>query len=116
MHCIALALGLWLGVQPCMLAATGRHCIVHCSALYAGQAVLVYGIAPKVASLGSWDMYSLARRGRVMGLQCITLFILKHLQSASYKASGICHGSSYSTCGVYLCCLCSLCSLVRDTL
>ena len=79
--------------------------MVSYSALYigsaseaSGQAVLVYGRAPKVASLGSWDMYSLALRGRVMGLQCITLLILKQLQSASYKASGMCHGSSYSMC------------------
>jgi hypothetical protein len=54
----------------------------------------VYGRAPKVASLGSWDMYSLALRGRVMGLQCMTLLILKQLQKASYKVSGMCHGSS----------------------
>ena len=44
--------------------------VVRCSALYAGNAreasghtVLVYGRAPKVSSLGSWDMYSLALRG-----------------------------------------------------
>ena len=49
--------------------------VVSCSALYVGsareasdQAVLVYGRAPKVPSLGSWDMYSIALRGRVMGL------------------------------------------------
>jgi hypothetical protein len=60
--------------------------MVRCSALYdgsageaLGQEALVYGIAPKVASLGSWDMYSLALRGRVMGLQCMTLLILKQL-------------------------------------
>ena len=41
--------------------------MVRCSTVYtsnaneaSGQAVLVYGRAPKVASLGSWDMYSLA--------------------------------------------------------
>ena len=79
--------------------------VVRCSALYAGsakeasgQAVLVYGRAPKIASLGSWDMYSLALSGRVMGLQCMTLLILQHLHNASYKVSGICHGSSYSNC------------------
>ena len=68
-----------LGVPVCVCAiqrlfyGCGR-----CSNLYAGsareasgQAVLVYGRAPKVASLGSWDMYSLALRGRVMGLQCM---------------------------------------------
>jgi len=44
--------------------------VVSCSALCAssareasGQAVLLYGRAPKTASLGSWDMYSLARKG-----------------------------------------------------
>jgi hypothetical protein len=46
-----------------------------------GHAVLVNGRAPKVASLGSWDMYSLALRVRVMGLQCMTLLILKQLHS-----------------------------------
>ena len=73
------------------------------SALYAGsareasgQAVLVYGRAPKTASLGAWDMYFLAR-GRVMELQCMTLLILKQLLGASCKVSGIGHGSSYSS-------------------
>ena len=68
----------------CALYNACSRAVVRCSALYdgsaseaSGQAVLVYGIAPKVASLGSWDMYSLALRGRVMGLQCITLLILK---------------------------------------
>ena len=51
-----------------------------------------------VASLGSWDMYSLALKGRVMGLHCMTLLILKQLQNASYRVSGMCHGSSYSSC------------------
>ena len=76
--------------------------VVRCSDFYvgsameaSGQAVLVYGRAPKVASLGSWDMYSLALRGRVMRLQCVTLLILKRLQNASYMLSGMCHGSSY---------------------
>ena len=79
--------------------------VVRCSALYAGnareasgQAVLVYGRAPNIASLGSWDMYFLAHSERVMGLQCMTLLILKQLHNASYKVSGICHGSSYSSC------------------
>jgi hypothetical protein len=48
---------------------------------------------PKVASLGSWDMDSLPLRGRVMGLQCVTLLILKQLHSGSYRASGMGHGS-----------------------
>ena len=76
----------------CALYNACSRVVIRCSALYAGnameasgQAVLVYGRAPKVASLGSWDMYSLALRGRVMGLQCITLLILKHLHNASYK-------------------------------
>ena len=38
------------------------------------HADLVYGRAPKAASLGSCEIYSLARRGSVIGLQCITLF------------------------------------------
>ncbi len=49
--------------------------VVICCVLYDGIAreasdhsVLVYGRDPKTASLGSWDMYSLALRGRVMGL------------------------------------------------
>jgi hypothetical protein len=50
---------------------------------------LVYGRTPKVASLGSWDMYSLVLRGRVTGLQCMTLLILKQLRNASYKESGM---------------------------
>ena len=61
-----------------------------CSVLYAdsardasGQAVLVYGRAPKTASLGSWDMYSMDHTGRVRGLQCMNFLILKQLYSAS---------------------------------
>ena len=68
--------------------------VVRCLPLYtanareaSGQAVLVYGRAPKVASLGSWDMYSLALRGRVMGLQRMTLLILKQLHNVSHKVS-----------------------------
>ena len=94
--------------------------LVMCSVLYvgsardaSGHAVLVYGRAPKIASLGSWDMYSLALRGRVMGLQCITLLILKQMHNASYKASGMGHGSSYSSCWFCFCCLCNFCSLVK---
>ena len=59
-----------------------------------GQAFF-YGKAPKIASLDSWDMYSLNRRRRVMGLQCMTLLMMKQLHSASYKVSGMGHGSSY---------------------
>ena len=58
--------------------------VVSCSALYvgsakeaSGQEVLVYGRAPKTVSLWSWDIYSLALRGSVMGLQYMTLLILK---------------------------------------
>ncbi len=50
--------------------------VVSCSGLYpgcareaSGQAVLVNGRAMKSPSLGSWDIYSVARRGTVMGLQ-----------------------------------------------
>jgi len=46
-----------------------------CSALYAvsgretsGHAVLVCVRAPKTVSLGSWDIYSLARRGESRGV------------------------------------------------
>ena len=60
--------------------------VVSCSALYvgsardtSGQAVLVYGRAPKTTSLWSWDMYALARSGSVRGLKCMTLLILKQL-------------------------------------
>jgi hypothetical protein len=63
-----------------------------------GKAILVYVRAPKTASLGSWDMYSLAHRRRVMGLQCMTLLILKQLHNASYNVSGMGHGSSNSSC------------------
>ncbi len=68
------------------------------SALYSGRASdvplhadLVYRRAPKAASLESCEIYALARRGRVMGLQCMTLYILKQVLSASYMVSGICH-------------------------
>ena len=36
-----------------------------------GQAVFVNGRALKSPSLGSWDVYFVARRGTVMGLQCM---------------------------------------------
>ena len=42
-----------------------------------GQANLVYGMAPNIESRGSCEMYVLARRGRGVGLQCITRFMLK---------------------------------------
>jgi hypothetical protein len=96
---------------------------VRCSALYAGSArealghaILVYGRAPKFEFLGSWNMYSLALRERVMGLQCITLLILKQLHNVSYKASGIGHGSSYSSCWFSFCCLYNFRSLVKVSL
>ena len=70
----------WVCRWACALYNTCSRAIVNCSALYvgsareaSGSAVLVYGRAPKTASLESWDMYSLAPRGRVMGLQCMTL-------------------------------------------
>ena len=78
--------------------------MLSCSALYAGsareasgQSVLVYGRAPRSVFLGSWDMYSLAHRGRVMGLECLPLLILNQLHSASHKVSGMGQGSSYSS-------------------
>jgi hypothetical protein len=76
----------------------------------------VNGRALKSPSLGSWDMYSVARRGTVMGLQCITLFMLKQLRSISYRMSVMCHGSSYYSC--FCCCLglCIFCSFVRGSL
>ncbi len=101
----------WVCRWACALYNVCSRAVSSCSALYAGSAreasghsVLVNGRAPKTASLGSWDMYSLALRGKVMGLQCMTLLILKQLFSALYKASGICHGSSY-----YICCCCFCC-------
>ena len=101
---------------------------MRCSAIYAGsareafareasrQAVLVYGRALKVEYLGSWDMYSLALRGRVMGLQCMTLLILKQMHNVSYKVSGMGHGSSYSSFWFCFCCLCNFRSLVKVSL
>jgi len=78
--------------------------VASCSVLYAGsakeasgQTFLVTGKAPKTASLGAWDTYSLALRGRVMGLQCTTLLTLKQLHNASYNVSAIGHGSSNSS-------------------
>ncbi len=54
--------------------------VLRFSALYSGRASdvplhadLVYGRAPKAPSLGSCEIYALARRGRMMGLQCMTL-------------------------------------------
>jgi hypothetical protein len=74
----------WVFRWACTLYNACSRAVVSCSALYASsakeascQAVLVYGRAPKVASLGTWDMYSLALRGRVTGLQCMTLLTLK---------------------------------------
>jgi hypothetical protein len=81
-----------------------------------GHSVFVYGRAPKIASLGSWDMYFLARRGRFIGLQCMILIILKQLRSASYMVSIMGHGSSYSSCGFCFCCLCSFHLFVKVSL
>ncbi len=52
-----------------------------------GHAVFVKYRAPNSASMGSGDMYYFSRRGRVMGLQWITRFILKQLRSVSYTVS-----------------------------
>ncbi len=89
MRCATLVLGLWLDVKLYTLASPGRR---------RAKRFFMYGRAPKVASLGSSDMYSLALRGRVMGLQCMTLLIMKQLHTVSYKVSGMCHGSSYYSC------------------
>ena len=95
----------WVCRCACALYNACTRVVVRRSTVYAGsareasgQAVLVYGRAPKVASFGSWDMYSFALRGKVMGLQCMTLLILTQLQSAAYRASGMCHGSSHYSC------------------
>ena len=57
----------WVCRWACELYDDGSRAVVRCSALYVGSAreasglaVLVYGMDPKVASLGSWDMYYLA--------------------------------------------------------
>ncbi len=95
----------WVCLWACALYSACSGDVVRYSVLNAGSAneasghaVLVYGRAPKVASLGSWDMNYFALRGRVMGLQCMTLLILKQLQSASYKVSGMSKGFSNSSC------------------
>ena len=92
----------WVWRWACALYNVCSRAVVSCSALYggsakeaSGHAVLVYGRAPNGASLESWDMHSFALRGRVMGLPCMSLLILKQLHSVSYKVSGIGHGSSY---------------------
>ncbi len=97
----------WVCRWACALYNACSRTVVSCSVLYASnakeassQAVLVYGRAPKTASLGSWDMYSLALRGRVMGLQCRTLLILKQLHNASYKVSGMGNGYHILVVGV----------------
>jgi hypothetical protein len=81
----------WVCRWACAMYNACSRVVVRCSVLYDGgareapdQLVLVYGRAPKVASLGSRDTHSLTLRGRVIGLQCVTLLILKQLHSASY--------------------------------
>ena len=113
----------WVCRWACSLYNACSRAVVSSFALYAGiakealgLAVLVYGRAPKVASLGFCDMYSLAIRERVMGLQCMTLSILKQLHSVSYKVSGMGYGSSYSSCWSCFCCLCNFRSLVQVSL
>ena len=77
---------------------------------------LVYGRTPKAASLGPWDMYSLARKGKVKGLKCMTLLILKQLYSVSYRVSGMYYCSSYFNCWFCLYCLCSFLWVVKTSL
>jgi hypothetical protein len=112
----------WVCLWACAMYNACSSDVVICCVLYSGIArkasgnvVLVYGRAPKTASSGSWDMYYLALRGRVMGLQFMTLLILKQLHSASYRVYGIGHGSSYSSCCCFVC-LCSLRSFIRFSL
>jgi hypothetical protein len=109
----------WVCRWACALYNACSRVVVSCSALNAGnakeasgQAVLVYGRSAKTASLGSWDMYSFFLRERVMGLQYMTLSILKQLHNVSYKVSGMGHGSSYSSCWFCFYCLCSFRSFV----
>jgi len=109
----------WVFRRACALYNACSRVVVRRSSIYAGSAkeasshaVLVYGSAPKVASFESCDMYSFALKRRVMGLECMALLILKQLQKASYRASGMCHGSSDSSCWFCLCCLCSFRSFV----
>jgi len=78
----------WVCRWACALYNVCSRAVVSRSAVYAGsareasgQAVLVYGRAAKVASFGSGDMYSFALRGRVIGLQCMTLLILKQVET-----------------------------------
>ena len=113
----------WLCRWACALYIACSRVVASCFALYtgsakeaSGQAVLVYGRAPKAVSLGSWDMYSLALRGRVMGLQCMIILILKQFLNASYKVSGMGQGSSYYSCWFCFCCLCSFRSFVKMSL
>jgi hypothetical protein len=91
----------WVCRWACALCIACSRVMVSYSALYAGsateasgQVALVYGKAPKTASLGSWDMFSLALSGRVVGLQCMTILILKQFFYASYQV-GV---SLYSEC------------------
>ena len=66
-----------------------------------GQADLVYGMAPNVESKRSWEMYSLARRGRLNGLQWITRLMLKQWCRKSKRGSGMGHvlfGSGWLCC------------------
>ena len=110
----------WLRVsETCALYNVCSRAVVRRSAVYPGsareaygQAVLLNGKAPKVESLGSWEMHSLALGGRVMGLQCMTLLMLKQMHSVSCRASSMGDGSSYSSCWFWLCCLCNFLSLV----
>ena len=76
----------------------------------------VYNSTPKIASLGSRDMYSLARRERLIGLHCMILLILKQFHSVSYTVSGMGYGSSYFNSGFRICCLCHFRSFIKLSL
>ena len=74
----------------CALYIACSSAVLSFSGLYSSRARdmplhadFVYGRAPKAASLGSCEIYSLARRGRMMALQCMTRFMLKQVLSAS---------------------------------
>ena len=113
----------WACRWACAMYNACSRVVVSCPTLYigsakeaSGHAVLVYGRAPKTACLGSWDMYSLALRGRVMGLQCMTLLILNQLHNVAYKVLGMGHGSSYYSCWLCFCYLCSFRSFIKTSL
>ncbi len=57
-------------------------------------------------------MYCLARRGSILGSQCKTRWMLKHLCSLSYRVSGIIHVPFGSWWVCLLFCLCMGCAFI----